>query len=393
MKTVLVVIQSVMYNRGSEALSRGLSYICKEMGEDVKIILNSAEDFFPGNLNLPHVDEYVKRLSFSSRKSVKALVAVFADKVLKNKRLAAKIRYKKLLEAAKKADVVVIMAGDNFDVSPTYNFSGNSFLYQLLKEQNNAKLIMYDCSMGAENANKTIVDGFNKCDVVTARDSISLENLKNAGVKNVYYFPDPAFVMEKQPCNLPEGWKDGKMMGLNLSNLILRGKYGGDKEKVLASYLKMIDRVLLETDLSVVLIPHVMNNADLSVLRIIYEKYRDEERVLLIENENLSAPELKYIISKCQVYVGARTHSTIAAYSCCVPTLVIGYSVKSIGIATDLFGTDEHYVVPVYNISDDEAVSNEVLGLINRQDEDRAKLQKLMPEYIEKAMGIQELLK
>ncbi len=393
MKTVLIIIQSVMYNRGSEALVRGITHICKNMDRNTKIILNSAEGNFSAAVDLPGIDEYVKRLSFSSKKSPKALFSAFAERVLKNKRLAAKIRYKKLLEAAKKADVVIVMAGDNFDVSPEYNFTGNSFLYQLLKEQNNAKLVMYDCSMGKENLNKTVVDGFNKCDAVTARDSISLKNMQEAGVKEVKYFPDPAFVMEKKECSLPEGWNAGKMMGLNLSNLILRSKYGGDKEKVIESYYNMIDTVLDKTDFSIVLIPHVMNNADLSVLKIIYEKYADSSRVLLVDNENLSAPELKYIISNCEVYVGARTHSTIAAYSTCVPTLVIGYSVKSKGIATDLFGTDEHFVVPVYNISDSEAVTKEVMNLIEHRAEIKEKLEAVMPEYISKVYSVQELLK
>ena len=393
MKTVLVVIQSVMYNRGSEALARGISHICKQMGEEVKIILNSAETNFPEGVDLPQVDEYVKRLSFASRKSPKALFAAFAERILKNKMLAAKIRYKKLLEAAKKADVVIIMAGDNFDVSPEYNFNGNSFLYQLLKKQNEAKLVMYDCSMGKENLNKTVVEGFNKCDAITARDSISLKNMLDSGVKDVKYFPDPAFVMEKEICPLPKGWNPGKMMGLNLSNLILRSKYGGDKEKVLESYYNMMDTVLEKTDFSIVLIPHVMNGADLSVLKVIYEKYKDSDRVLLIKNENLSAPQLKYIISNCEVYVGARTHSTIAAYSTCVPTLVIGYSVKSKGIATDLFGTDEHFVIPVYNIDDAGAVTAEVMRLIENRREIREKLEQIMPEYIAKAYGVQELIK
>ena len=392
MKTVLVIIQSVMYNRGSEALVRGITHICKSADKNTRVILNSAEGNFSSAVNLPGIDEYVKRLSYSSKKSPKAIFAAFAEKILKNKKLAAKIRYKKLLEAAKKADVVVIMAGDNFDVSPEYNFNGNSFLYQLLKEQNNAKLVMYDCSMGKENLNKTVVNGFNKCDAITARDSISLENMLGAGVRDVKYFPDPAFVMEKEECALPEGWVQGKMMGLNLSNLILRSKYGGDKEKVLESYYNMIEAILEKTDFSIVLIPHVMNGADLSVLKIIYGKYERTDRVILIDNEKLSAPQLKYIISNCEVYVGARTHSTIAAYSTCVPTLVIGYSVKSKGIATDLFGTDEHFVVPVYDILNAEAVTEEVMRLIENREEIRKKLETIMPGYIQQAYGAAELI-
>ena len=57
--------------------------------------------------------------------------------------------------------------------------------------------------------------------------------------------------------------------------------------------------------------------------------------------------EIKGIISKCRFFIGARTHSTIAAYSTCVPTLAVGYSIKARGIARDIFGTEDNYVVPV----------------------------------------------
>ena len=88
-----------------------------------------------------------------------------------------------------------------------------------------------------------------------------------------------------------------------------------------------------------------MKRFDLKTLEVLYAYFKDNERVMLITNEGYNAAELKFIISKCVFFIGARTHSTIAAYSSQVPTLVLGYSVKSIGIATDIFGTEEGYVV------------------------------------------------
>lgn len=392
MKTVLIVIQSIMYNRGSEALCRGLTKIIKSMDDKTHIIINSAEKDFPGNLNIPDADEFVKRLSFKSKWSIKSLFATFAEKILKNKKLASVIRYKPLLKAAKKADIIMIIAADNFDVSPQFDFSGNSFFYNLLREQNNARIIMYDCSISEENITKSIVDGFNKCDVTTSRDSISINNLTKAGVNNLNYYPDPAFVMEKEECPLPEGWVSGKMVGVNLSNLAMRPKYGGNKEIILETYHKMIDSIL-DKGYNVVLVPHVMGNADLSALKVVYEKYSSSDRVIIIENENLTAPQLKYIISCCEVYIGARTHSTIAAYSSCVPTLVMGYSIKSRGIAVDLFGTDEDYVVNVSKIDNSEILVSAAMKIINNSESIRAHLKDIMPVYIEKAYRVSELLK
>ena len=50
------------------------------------------------------------------------------------------------------------------------------------------------------------------------------------------------------------------------------------------------------------------------------------------------------MISKCKFFVGARTHSVISAYSMCVPTIALGYSIKARGIAKDI-GLPDRLVV------------------------------------------------
>ena len=104
------------------------------------------------------------------------------------------------------------------------------------------------------------------------------------------------------------------------------------------NYRRLIDHILKDTDNSVALIPHVMwkNNDDRLALKELYQGYEKNERVVLFPD--MSCRKLKYVISKCRAFIGARTHATIAAYSSCVPTLVVGYSVKARGIARDLFG-------------------------------------------------------
>ena len=93
---------------------------------------------------------------------------------------------------------------------------------------------------------------------------------------------------------------------------------------------------------------------DRKPLSELFSLYKDTGRVVMIDD--CSAEELKGYISKCCFFIGARTHSTIAAYSSKVPTLVIGYSVKSRGIATDLFGTYENYVLPVQELKEEDSL-------------------------------------
>ena len=93
----------------------------------------------------------------------------------------------------------------------------------------------------------------------------------------------------------------------------------------------------------------------------------------------------EYIISKCSFFIGARTHATIAAYSTGVPTLVVGYSVKARGIARDLFGTEDGYVLPVQQLRESDELTRAFVRLYEKRDAIRAHLYKTLPGYIARA--------
>ena len=103
--------------------------------------------------------------------------------------------------------------------------------------------------------------------------------------------------------------------------------------------------------------------------------------------------KLKGYISQCRFFVGARTHATIAAYSACVPTLVLGYSVKSKGIAKDLFGTDKNYVIPVQKVKDSDTLKNHFIWIAEQEQAIREHLAKIMPEYIDRAYFARDAIK
>jgi polysaccharide pyruvyl transferase WcaK-like protein len=130
----------------------------------------------------------------------------------------------------------------------------------------------------------------------------------------------------------------------------------GDPELVKKSYRNFIRFILDGTDNNIAFVPHVVwsSSDDRRPLKDLYEDYKSTGRVVFIEDN--PAEVLKGYISKCSFFVGARTHSTIAAYSSGVPTLVIGYSVKSRGIATDIYGSYDNYVLPVQEMQDPQAL-------------------------------------
>lgn len=138
------------------------------------------------------------------------------------------------------------------------------------------------------------------------------------------------------------------------------------------------------------MIPHVVweNNDDRKVLRKLYEDLGENERIVLVEDH--TAPELKYIISRCRLFIGARTHATIAAYSSLVPTLVVGYSVKARGIAKDLFGTEDKYVIPVQELQDSMTLVETFRWLDNNYKNIRKHLKEIMPQYMSEGYKAKE---
>ena len=162
---------------------------------------------------------------------------------------------------------------------------------------------------------------------------------------------------------------------------------------VFEAYTCLIETILKETDCGVALIPHVVwiNNDDGEVLKRLYEHFKNSGRIVLLRDYNCM--ELKGYIARCRMFVGARTHATIAAYSSCVPTLVLGYSVKSRGIAKDLFGTEENYVLPVQSLENPKELAAKFLWLMEHEESIRKKLEEIMPAYINRAFLAWEAVK
>ena len=95
--------------------------------------------------------------------------------------------------------------------------------------------------------------------------------------------------------------------------------------------------------------------------------------------------ELKGYIARCRMFIGARTHATIAAYSTCVPTLAVGYSIKARGIAKDIFGKEDGFVVSVQNLKSENDLTDAFRWLQVREGEIKLHLKNTIPEYSKKS--------
>lgn len=253
-----------------------------------------------------------------------------------------------------------------------------TFLNDMAKE-NGSKTVLWGCSIAEEFITEDIEKDLKKYDLITVRESYTYNNLVKRGiVDNVKLFPDPAFKLKMEKNDIIKFCDNRKYIGINLSNHVVKS------EKIYYLFVDLIKYIIHKSDYDVVLIPHVFwkDENDLEILSRLYEEL-DNPRIHLVDRE-YSCLKLKYIISKCSLFMGARTHSVIAAYSSCVPAIALSYSMKSRGIAHDIFGTEDNMV---FQVSDNTDVS-EMIDIFeyfkDNNDKIREFLCKKIPEYVAK---------
>ncbi len=244
--------------------------------------------------------------------------------------------------------------------------------------------IFWCCSVEKESIKGEIKKDINRYKYIFAREQITYENLIAQGIpkEKVIKVCDPAFFLDKKQVDLPIGFVENNTVGINVSECVITD----NKENIVYNnVIHLINYILNETDMSVCLIPHVYNIekniCDWPILNRIREDVNNP-RVSLVDKE-YDCEQLKYIISKCRFLVCARTHASIAAYSSEVPTLVLGYSVKSKGIATDLFGTDKNYVIPYTELTEKQELTSAFRYIETHEEKIRNKLHSILPSYKE----------
>lgn len=288
--------------------------------------------------------------------------------------------------AAAVSDVALSVGGDNYCYGGTGIYA---YLNQAYKKRG-VKTVLWGCSVEPDVvAQKEVAEDLARYDLIVARESITYEAVKRVQ-KNTILAPDPAFFMEQKACSLDDRLRSGNVIGINISPMII----SNEKASGMAyeNYKQLIRYILSETNATIALVPHVVwsSNDDRTVLRQLYDDFDQDPRLVLVEDH--TAPELKYIISQCSFFVGARTHATIAAYSSCVPTLVVGYSVKARGIARDLFGTEDGYVLSVQDMCQPQQLTEAFCTLYKKREYIHAYLSEKVKGYCNAVPAIHAIM-
>ena len=369
-------------NRGCEAIAKGTSILLKEpMDNLLGLCRNIPLDKSMG------LDKFVKLIPVESMIPHKIYNRIIHYLHLPLKKIEIN-PFDRFVHRMTKNDILVSTGGDMMCYGNNQVITTNNYAHGI-----GCITILWGCSMGPENLTPEKEDTLRKFSLVYARESLSFDFFKSIGLNNVCLYPDPAFVLEPEKCSLPSIFKEGEVIGVNLSNYVL-GDFSLDTPFG-KQVTQTLDYIIENTSYNVLLVPHVTwNNKhekqdDRVVASVVMEKYGVTNRFSVLNIDRLNYCQIRYIISKCKLFMGGRTHAVISAYSTCVPTIALGYSIKSKGIAKDL-GLPVELVVDSKNANGSCGLLDSFLYLNSNKTTIREHLLNVMPEYIRRTYGIRE---
>jgi colanic acid/amylovoran biosynthesis protein len=383
MKEIVLYAHGGSSNHGCEAIVRGTVKIIDS--DYIQVLsLKIAED--EAN-DLKSVVEVIDGTPYFEKK-VKFFLARLYNKIFKNNKYILECIYENYFPNGQK-NIYISLGGDN------YCYGTPVWLLVLNKNANKSgsRTVLWGCSIEESLfADKRAVADLKRYALIIARESITYNSLCKAGItKNTKIYPDPAFILDTFNLKSPKGFQENNTIGINVSPRVI------ENEDILgatiSNYTTLLQHIIDSTNMQIALIPHVVkeNDDDRIPITVLYNKFKESGRVVMINDYNCM--ELKGFISRCRMFIGARTHATIAAYSTCVPTLVVGYSVKAKGIAKDIFGTYENYVIPVQGLENKDDLIKAFEWLKKNEVSIKTHLEKFMPSYIEKAWQAGEEVK
>ena len=285
-----------------------------------------------------------------------------------------RIRYKsydfwhKAKKLFKNSDLVVdFTMGDSFsDIYGFKRFARMTLLKQLAIK-NSKKFILGPQTYGPFN--KTFVKKWagwiiKNSTEVFARDNMSVKYVKDNYKVDIKKTIDVAFALPTKLAKKLEE-TDKIKIGFNPSALLWNGGYNGKNQFGLQfnyqEYCKKLLSIICNDDrYQVYLIPHVGNNAlghtsenDYYICEKLSQKFKNAIGI----KENYSASEIKGIISQMDIFIGARMHATIGAFSSKVVTIPFSYSRKFEGLYNSI---GYKHIISATKINLDEAINKTI---------------------------------
>ncbi len=380
MKDIILCGHTGSDNRGCEAIIKGTAAILKAHGQTPVLATKAIEQ--DKRAGIGEFKEVIGYRELSTRKLM-LFTGQMINRISRTPYGTEYFHQKPVWERLK-GNVSLNVGGDTY----CYDLPRSSLALNWYTSKKHIPNILWACSIEDTAINDVIYQDLNRYDLIMPRETLTHQNLVNAGIdpEKLHLCADPAFCLPMQAVDIDEAFFKEAVVGINLSPLVMESC--NDHELVMENYIQMIGYILEKTAYRICLIPHVYSDQspqDLIPLTALYERFKDTGRMMLID-QPFNCEQIKTIISKCSLMICARTHASIAAYSTLVPTLVVGYSVKSKGIARDLFGQHENYVISAQQVQQSGQLTEGFIWLDTHKKTIKAHLKKIMGDYQQKAM-------
>jgi len=382
-------------NRGCEAIVRGTTKILRHYYQNPEFI--SVSDFQNNEQykkqcetetdgSVIHKQTYSIKSAFQPEWLLDKIYRKFSPERAKNN------IFRDMLPYLGKARAVLSVGGDNYSLD-----YGVPWLFTDLDDivvKNNKPLIIWGASVGPfdkmPDYQKFMAKHLEKVTGIFVRESVSEEYLKKLGLtKNVYTVADPAFLLDAEQPDMqnPSLSIEDDAIGINLSPMMARYVTRGDRSVWIHTCVNFINAIVLKNNSPIYLIPHVTSphSNDFRFLEEVKLHLNHQKSKIVLIPPHYNAAETKWIISKMKLFIGTRTHATIAALSSAVPTLSLMYSVKAKGINWDIFG-HENYCVNSYQINS-ETIVEKIDQMQNSYDSIRKEIFAVLPKIYQNSLN------
>ena len=276
------------------------------------------------------------------------------------------VRTVKMIQDIRKCDCVIdLTEGDSFsDIYGDEWFRGRTKVKLLVSKQKKPLLLgpqTYGPFLKKDNY-ELAKEAILAADFVMTRDNQSIETINKMGRTDAVNTSDLAFSL---PYNKRERAVSEKLkIGINASRLLMDDTEMNCKNFSLSldyqQYLfELIEYLLNSKKYEVYLISHV--SGDYAVHEMIHQKYPETTLVPVFDNPI----DAKNFITETDVFIGARMHGTIAAYSSGVPCIATAYSPKFKNL---FIGLDYHYMIDLTSLDNKTAFARTAEYIQNYKD-------------------------
>ncbi len=349
-------------NMGCVALTYSLLFILEKIKDQCGFEFTYY--VFDRHPDLSKTDVMCKQLGIDKRK----LVVLQEGRMGSWKRILWNIwdNIRELRFIKKSSMIIDITQGDSFtDIYGKYRFYNYTRMKRLVNWCN-VPLVLGPQTYGPfidEKDKDYAISTIKKARYVIARDERSASFLKENGIENVGITTDLAFFLPYE--EVPSVDSDKIKIGINISGLLVKDKV----EKTIVDFS-------LNTDydhyiLSVIDWLEKQGTFDIYIIAHVYEDYLASKEIVGDRKEIQfvkifdSPIEAKSKIATMDVFIGARMHATIAAFSTGVITIPTAYSRKFIGLFESL---GYKHIIDLENDSTDISINKTIEMLQNLED-------------------------